>query len=255
MGPFEFGILALAGVAAGFVNTLAGGGSMLTLPALLFVGLPAEVANGTNRVGVVAHSIAATLGFRRAGQVDYQAATSLIMPTLLGGLCGAWLAADVIPHAWLEPVLLGTMLIMAIAMMFRPKSLAPTPEEAEPRSLGPASALGLFCAGVYGGFVQAGVGLVLIAVLGGMLRIDLVRSNAIKVLATLGFNVVALGIFAYSGQVDWVAGLILAISSTIGAVVGVRVAVDVDPRMVRGVILAAVLATCVAAAWRRAMGT
>lgn len=243
-------LLVVAGLIAGFVNTIAGGGSMLTLPALLLTGMPVEIANGTNRVGVVAHSLAGTGGFRAAGQIDLRTAAIVIAPTLVGGLVGAWLAADVVPHAWLEPVLLGTMLLMAVAMVMRPKTVAPDVGEAEPRPMNVAAALGLFGAGVYGGFVQAGVGLVLIAVLGGLLRYDVVRSNALKVAATLVFNVVALAVFAYAGQVDWRAGGLLATSSVVGALIGVRAALKIDPHIIRGFILAAVIATCVAAALR-----
>ena len=244
--PLALGILLVAGIAAGFVNTMAGGGSMLTLPALMLLGLPADAANGTNRVAVVAQTLAGLAGYQRAGKLDLVALPKLAVPTVLGAALGAYASAELIPKSLLEPVLLGTMLVMAIVMLLRPKTLAPEGEVRALRST-PVAVVGLFLAGVYGGFVQAGVGLVLLAVLAGTLRYDLVRANALKLALVLVFGAVSLGIFVWAGQVRWIEGGTLAAATMVGAWLGVRFAIRVDPRILRFIVVAAVVTSSVAA--------
>ena len=237
----------MAGVAAGFINTLAGGGSMLTLPALMLLGLPADVANGTNRLSIVTQAITGVHGFHRQGKLQLQAAGAVVGWTVLGAVVGAFGAAVLLPREWVKPVLLGTMLAMAVVMLLRPKMLAP--EEGAPHTLRerPLGALGLFVAGVYGGFVQAGVGFVLLATLGGVLRYDLVRANALKLACVLVYGTVALAVFAYAGQVDWVPAAVLAVATPVGSLLGVRFAIGVKPKALRAVVFLAVVASCVAA--------
>ncbi len=238
--PIELGVLVLAGVVAGFVNTFAGGGSMLTLPALMLLGLPAEVANGSNRLAVVAQTLAGVRGFRRAGRLDLADAGPLVAPTMAGAALGAWVAAEVLPRSWAKPFLLGTMLTMALTMLAAPRVLSP--EADRPRSLReqPWAALALFGAGAYGGFVQAGVGFVLLAVLGGLLHYDLLRANALKLTCVLMFGLVALAVFVRAGQVDWPVAILLAASTVVGAQLGVRFALRVRPRVLRYVVFGGV---------------
>ena len=243
-----YGALIFAGVAAGFINTMAGGGSLLTLPALMLLGLPANVANGTNRLSVVTQSLSGVLGFHREKKLETRAMLPVAAPTVIGALFGAG-ASALTPVRWLEPALLGTMVVMALLMLVRPK-LVSASEEEEPLRVGgsPRAMLGLFAAGVYGGFVQAGVGFVLLAVLGGVLRYDPVRANALKLVCTLLFGCTALVIFVVAGQVDWVPGAVLAGATVLGSQLGVRFAVKAPPRALRIILFVTVLATCVAAA-------
>ncbi|MCB9612975.1 MAG: sulfite exporter TauE/SafE family protein [Sandaracinus sp.] len=236
-----------AGVVAGFVNTLAGGGSLLTLPALLLAGLPADVANGTNRVGVAAQSVAGALAFRKAGKLDFDDWLGLFLPTILGSLTGSLVAAYVLPRSWVEPVLLGTMLTMAIVMLLRPKAFEATEGQTLKVRESPGGALGLFGAGFYGGFVQAGVGFVLLTVVGGVLRYDLVRANAFKIVAVLVFTLVALPVFILADQVSWVPGILLGVATAIGSQIGVRFALNVSPKVLRAIVVAGVVVACVAA--------
>ena len=248
--PLYLGLVVLAGLVAGFINTFAGGGSMLTLPALVLLGLPADVANGTNRLCVVTQTFAGIWSFHREGKLESRALPAIAAPTLVGAALGAWVAAVWLPRDWVKPVLLGTMLAMAVAMLVSPKLLAP--DAGEERSLRerPWAVLGLFFAGLYGGFVQAGVGFVLLAVLGGMLRYDLVRANALKLAVILVFGMVALGIFVLADQVEWVAAGVLAVASVIGARLGVRFAIDVEPKTLRVVVFVLVVITTLAAGLR-----
>lgn len=249
-GGLAFGwpllILLLAGLGAGFINTMAGGGSMLTLPALMLLGMPADLANGSNRLAVISQSLAGVASFRRAGKLDTGNIAPILLPTILGALVGAWLAA-IVPTKYLEPALLGTMLIMATIIVLRPSVMDPDEDEL-PGNLwrSPKGLLGLLFAGVYAGFVQAGVGFVLLTVLSGVLRYDLVRANALKLVCTLVFGVVACGVFAWYGQIAWVPGLVLAVAAVIGSLLGVRFALDVDKKVLRWIVFVMIVAMIVA---------
>lgn len=241
-----YGLLLITGFAAGIINTLAGGGSNLTLPALMVMGMPADIANATNRVGVVFQCLSATRGFHRHGVLPVAAILPVILPTLIGGGLGA-LVAVVAPLATLKPLLLTTMIGMAVIILVSPSVIAPAPGEA-PKAVAdsPLGVMGLLFAGFYGGFVQAGVGFVLLAAITGALRFDLVRANALKVVCALGFTLVALAIFIAEGLVQWVPGLILAAGATVGAQVAVKLAIKVEQKVLKWFLL--VMTVCASAA-------
>lgn len=242
-----FLLLSAAGVIAGFVNTLAGGGSFLTLPALMLLGMPADVANGTNRVGVLIQSLAGVKGFDRHGALAREALLPVLLPTVPGAVAGA-LVASWMPTALLKPVLLTTMIGMALLTVLRPSTVAP-PAGTPARRLAetPAAALWLFGAGFYGGFIQAGVGFVLLAALAGVLRYDLVRANALKMACTALFSILALSVFATRDQVLWVPGLVLAVAQVVGVQASVRFALRVSQDTLRYFLLGAVVAVSIAA--------
>lgn len=229
MNWLDYSILAVLGIFAGIINMLAGGGSNLILPALMIMGLPPDVANGTNRVGIFLQSVVGIRQFHRAGKLATHDLPWILLPTLVGSLVGA-LAAAFAPNDILKPTLLLTMLGMATLMMVRPSTVMPAPGT-EPKRMTetPAAWVWLFFAGVYGGFVQAGVGFVLLTALAGSLRYDLVHANALKVVLTIFFTGVALLIFIWQGQVWWIAGIVLAVGNMIGAVIGVRFAINLSP--------------------------
>ncbi|SBT16184.1 hypothetical protein MGA5115_00264 [Marinomonas gallaica] len=218
-------LLVVTGFLAGIINTLAGGGSNLTIPALMVMGMPADIANATNRVGVILQGIVGVKGFHKAGKVEKADIVPVLMPTLLGGLLGALLASYA-PESILKPLLLTTMISMTVVMLVRPGVIA-APEGTVPFKVSekPSAWLALFVAGIYGGFVQAGVGFVLIAALAGTLRYDLVRTNALKMVCTIGFTALALAVFIWNDQVWWVPGLILASGTMVGSIIAVRFAI------------------------------
>ena len=123
------------------------------------------------------------------------------------------------------------------------------PADGEPRWHGRrvAGYAGLFAAGVYGGFVQAGVGFLLLAALGGIVRYDLVRANALKIVCTVGFGGVALIVFAAAGKVAWLPAAVLAAGSVVGSLAGVRFALRSPPAVLRWIVFTCVVASCVAA--------
>lgn len=229
MDWFDYSILAVLGIFAGIINMLAGGGSNLILPALMIMGVPPDIANGTNRVGIFLQSVVGIRQFHRAGKLATKDLPLILLPTLVGSLVGAFAAAFA-PNEILKPTLLLTMLGMAAIMMVRPSVVMPA-LGTEPNSMRetPSAWVWLFFAGVYGGFVQAGVGFVLLTALAGSLRYDLVHANALKVVLTIFFTTVALSIFIWQGQVLWIAGAVLAVGNMIGAVIGVRFAINLSP--------------------------
>lgn len=245
--PLTFALLIGSGVIAGFINTLAGGGSFLTLPALMLLGMPADVANGTNRVGVLIQSLEGARGFDRHGALDRSAILAILVPTLTGSVVGALLAAR-LPVDILKPVLLGTMVAMALLMVLRPNVVAPPPGTPVRRLREtPSGFVWLFVAGLYGGFVQAGVGFVLITALAGILRYDLLRTNALKMVCTAAFSVMALAVFVWHDQVLWVPGLVLAAGTVLGVRLSVRFALNVSQQVLRWFLLVLVVAVCLAA--------
>ena len=242
-----FSLLIVSGILAGFINTIAGGGSSLTLPALMILGMPADIANGTNRVGILLQSITGARKFHQKGKLEPASIIPTLIPTLTGSLIGS-LLASYLPVVFLKPALLVTMLGMAIIMLVKPSVVAP-PEGTTTFKVSerPLAWLGLFVAGLYGGFVQAGVGFILIAALAGGLRYDLVRSNALKVAITVPITVVALIVYVIGDQVWWIPGFVLAIGMMIGATASVHFAIKVPQAVLQWVLFAMVLVACIGA--------
>jgi len=226
-------LLCVMGFFAGIINTLAGGGSNLTLPALMVLGLPADIANATNRVSILFQGIVGVRGFDKHNSLDRPAVVTILIPTALGGLIGA-LGAALLPNLYLKPILLGTILVIALMILLKPDIIAHPPGTA---ALSPKTNRrawwGLFAAGIYGGFIQAGVGFILLAALAGGLRYDLLRANALKMTCALAFTTVSLIIFIIFDQVMWVPGLILAVGSMTGAHLAVKVAVKASPDSIK----------------------
>lgn len=240
-------VLAMVGFIAGGINTIAGGGSNLTLPILMLLGLPADVANGTNRVAVALQCIVGVRGFKKYDRLDVPAIWPILIPNLIGGTIGA-VAAAIMPPVALKPLLLGTIITMSLIILIRPNLMAPppgTPVRSIRESRG--AWWTMFMAGIYGGFVQAGVGFILLAALAGGLRYDLVRANALKMVCSLAFTLVALAIFVYFDQVRWVPGLILALGTMLGAYLTVKFAVKAKQETIKWFLFGMTLCSCIAA--------
>lgn len=230
-------LLLVAGFAAGIVNSLAGGGSFLTLTALVVAGgLPVDVANGTNRVAIVVQSLAAAWTFQRNGQTETRLVMRLAPATIVGALVGAKVSLDV-PRDTFETVVGVAMLGMMGLVLLRPKRFlegATRPPRLRPGLVD----LAFFGIGMYGGFLQAGVGVFLLAGLVGLAGRDLVRANVAKVVLALVFTVPALMVFLAEGAVNWAAGGVLAVGTAAGGVAGARLAIRGGAAAVRWVLLA-----------------
>ena len=238
-------LLAGVGLAAGFINVMAGGGSLLTLPAMVLLGLPGPVANGTNRVALLAQNIAATATFVRKGYSDFKLSLTLALCTLPGVVVGA-LAATRFGGVWFNRVLAGVMIVVMIVMARgrRPAEVViPAAPPSRRRLVGVHLCMVLF--GFYGGFIQAGLGFLIIALLHRGLRLDLVRVNMHKVFIVGFYTVVALGIFIANGKVHWGAGLVLAAGTSAGAWLSTHVAIGRGERVIRVVLYAALVVMAV----------
>ncbi|MGE4533812.1 sulfite exporter TauE/SafE family protein [Halomonas sp.] len=217
--------LLLIGTLAGFINVLSAGGSMLTLPLLMFLGLPPQEANGTNRVSIALQSVSAVYNFFRAGARHVGLSLRLSVPAVVGSLVGAWLALRT-GDALFEAILIVVMAGSALLMLLPQPRLDTRP--LTPERLTPAIYLAMFGIGLYGGFIQVGVGILFIVVLYRMLRIDLAQVNVFKVLIVLVYTLPALALFLVNDQVRWGYGLLLAAGSMTGAWLAVKV--NVSPR-------------------------
>lgn len=239
--------IAVAGTAAGFVNTLAGAGSLLTLPVLLQLGLTADVANATNRVGVFMAAIAGVSGFDAGGKLDRPTAVKLAVPALVGAVFGSVLAVW-LPDSVFRPVMLGMLTLVSITLVWKPTVLAPE-EGTTPLTLRdrPIAIVLLMLLGVYAAFLQAGMGIFASLLLSGVLRYDLVRANALKTGMVVAITTVALGIFVYTGKVRFVPGLALGVFQVLGARAAVKWALRANPKSLRWVLFAAALVSIAAA--------
>jgi len=232
-------LLFVVGAIAGILNVLAGGGSLLTLPLLIFMGLPSTMANGTNRVAIFAQNVFAIGSFRRRGVFPARLALLCTLPALAGSWVGANLAVtmdDQLFNRVLALVMIGVMVFTAVDPM---KKLRLEEHPLTPlRKL--AILVSFFVVGVYGGFVQAGVGFLIITAL--LLHgLDLVRINAVKVIVVFCYTFIALGVFINHGQIDWPAGIALAVGNALGGWIGPKLAVAKGHDWIKKVVTATVL--------------
>jgi len=230
----------LAGFAAGFINTLAGSGSLVTLPLLIFLGLPATVANGTNRVGVLFQNIVSAESFRRKKVLDSRGGLILAIPAILGSLVGAQIASG-LDETLMRRTIGALMVVMLFVVLLRPKKWLQGELERMVERPSWLQLLLFFAIGVYGGFIQAGVGVFLLAGLVLGIGYDLVRANAVKVLIIFCFTVAALLVFIRNDQVNWGYGLLLALGNAIGGWAAAKTAVAKGAKFVRWLLIAVII--------------
>ena len=228
-----------AGFLAGFINTLAGSGSLVTLPALIFAGLPANVANGTNRVGIVLQNVVGVSGFRQQKMLDLRGGLMLTVPAIIGSIIGAQIAVN-LDEVTMRRTIGALMVVMLAVILVRPKRWLEGKPSLARQHLNWQQWLIFFLIGIYGGFIQAGVGIFLLAGLVLSAGYDLVRANAVKVLIVLGSTIFAMAVFVLNKQVVWSLGLILAVGNMLGAWVATRVAVKRGAVFVRWLLIAVV---------------
>ena len=232
----DFLILFGVGIAAGVINVMAGGGSSLTLPALIFLGLDSAAANGTNRVGILIQSLFATLSFRKEKISGLNLSLRLAALTIPGAILGALIAVR-ISDKWFE-IILGIIMIGVIISMLIPqfKNGITTEEGKKTWLIYPI----MFAVGFYGGFVQVGVGFLIMAALYHLLRMNLVYVNMHKVFITLIFTIPALLIFIWTDNVDWLLGLSLALGNGLGGWWAARISVKGGEKIIRYVMIVAI---------------
>jgi len=245
--PLQLILLFIVGIVSGFINILAGGGSLLALPVLIFLGLPATVANGTNRIAILIQNIAAIAGFHRHRVFPWRLSLLAAIPATIGAVVGANLALD-IPEARFKQILAGVMIAVLILTLADPaKRLRATPQALTGFRL-LIFLLGFFGVGVFGGFIQAGVGFLIISVM-LVTGFDLVATNAVKVLVTFIFTIAALMIFMAHAQVDYLAGVVLGLGSAAGGWVGTHFAVKKGHNWIRAFVIVMVVVFSIKLLW------
>lgn len=235
-------LLIVSGILVGFINTLAGGGSIISLSILMFLGLPANIANGTNRIAIFLQNIAAVGSFRQQKVLDHKKGFWLAIPATIGSVIGAWIATD-LNEEIIEKAIAIVMLIMMIVILYKPQRWLKGKKELQDKKVTVGQMILFFVIGIYGGFLHMGVGYALLAgiVLGA--GYDLVKANAIKVFIILIWSPVILVVFMINGQVNYLYGIILSIGNIIGALIASRLAVKQGASFVRWVIIAVILLT------------
>lgn len=232
-------LLAAIGVIAGFLNVMAGGGSLLTVPVMVFMGMPGPVANGTNRVAILAQNVTAVATFFRRGFSDYRLSLTLAACAVPGAVLGAW-AGTRLEGVWFNRVLALIMLGVMAIMSTGPKKANRGGGGRIPGLTGRQRTvwahLLMVGAGLYGGFIQIGVGFILMAILHRVLGLDLVRVNMHKVFIVLCYTITALAVFASQLELLWIAGASLAVGNSVGGWLGAHTAVRRGEKWVRYVL-------------------
>lgn len=234
--PIQIIVVLVSGLVAGFINTMAGGGSFLAIVALDFAGVgDIGIANGTNRVAVETGAILSTLGFKSKGVSNFRLGLHFAIPALFGSVAGAQIASAM-PRDIFRRVLGVAMLVMLATLIFDTKRwLANREVEMTPgrRAL---AYLAFFGVGIYGGAIQAGVGFLLIATLVLLAGQDLVYTSFYKVFIVAVYTIIALATFALKGQVNWLLGCVLALGSGTGAWLTSRLVVTRGEKLIKVVL-------------------
>lgn len=216
MELWVYPVAIIGGFAAGFINTLAGNGSAITLTILMeFMGLPANVANASNRVGIFFQSMVSTSVFHREKKIEWTNSLPYIVAVFFGAMVGLWLALTVDDKDF-KMVYGILMIVMLFVVLVKPKKwIIPQKDVSSlPKSV---LLIGFFLLGIYGGFIQMGMGIMFLAFTVLIAKMDIIKANALKIVCVGAYTGVVLSIFAYSGLVDWKAGGLIAIGQVAGA--------------------------------------
>lgn len=229
-------ILVAAGFMVGIINTLAGSGTIITYSLFMLLGLPANYANGTIRLGVIMQTLAASLTFKKGGVLDYKKGLKLGIPVVIGSIIGAQIASTINKDIF-EKVVAGVMIMMLFFIFFDPNKWIEGQAEKRAKKPGFVQILIFLGIGFYGGFIHIGVGFFLLAGLVLNAGYDLVRANALKVFIVLLYSPFALGVFMFNGQVHYAMGLIAAIGNIFGGIVASQFAIKRGAKFLRWVLI------------------
>ena len=239
--------LVVGGFCAGLINVIAGNGSAITLPLLMWVGLDANAANATNRVGALFQTTSAISSLPKTMRVKYMIRQSyfIIPPIIIGAIIGANLAID-IPETLMRASIGTIMIGLLITMLSNPKKwLIPTDGMVKKKT--PKIWLAYFGLGLYGGFIQMGFGIFFLSISVLMAKYALKDGNIMKLFTAFLMTIPSFIIFALSGSIDWIYGLTLAAGTATGARFGAKKVVQ-HPKanaITRKVLIAVILVAIV----------
>lgn len=229
-------LLFLLGLIAGAINTLAGGGSLLILPVLIFMGLPSAIANGTNRVAILSQNALGIYGFQSKGITTFRYGVWLSLATLIGAIPGTIWAVKIDEDLFNKLLAVIMIVVMAVLFLDPFKGKEALPEKMSTKRL-ITSIVIFFFIGMYIGFIQAGAGFLIIATLTFVNRFDLLRTNSVKLWVNLTATVVSLSVFVYQDLINWPYGISLAVGSGIGAWATSRWAATKGQKWIRPVLV------------------
>jgi len=228
----EFFLLIFIGFFAGIINTLAGGGSLLTLPALIFLGLPPSIANGTNRIAIFIQMIVGSAGFKSKGIKTFPFSIYLGVAALLGSIIGAN-AAITISDKVFTKILSFVMITVVLLLVLKPKLHQTVFTEKTTGKNLIISCIAFFFFGIYGGFINAGLGFILILFLHYYNQLSLVKANASKAVIITIYMAGALLVFILNDKVNWKMGLTMAIGNALGAWFSSRFSVNKGDKFIK----------------------
>jgi uncharacterized protein len=237
---YQYLLIVAGGVLVGFINTLSGNGSVISLPLLIFLGLPATVANGTNRVGIAIQNLVGTTSFHQKQVLDVRGTLILSVPTVIGSVIGAMIAVD-LNETVMRRVIGVVMVIMLVLLLTRPQRWLHGQTIALQGFPDWKHFVAFFAIGLYGGFIQMGVGIFLLSGLVLGLGYNLVRANAVKLGINFFLTAAALLVFQSNGQVQWLPGLALALGTSLGALAAARIAVERGAVLVHRLLIVVVI--------------
>lgn len=232
-------LLFVVGSLAGFINVMAGGGSTITLPTLIFLGLDSSLANGTNRVAILIQNISGILSFRQEKYHKFKMSLKLAAFTLPGAIAGSIIATNISDKLFQK--ILAYVLIGIIISMLLPRPNQKKSEDNQYHQKNWFIYPAMFTIGFYGGFIQAGVGFLLMASLYHLMRLDLVHVNMHKIFIVFIYTIPALLIFFLTHNVDLKFGLILAAGNAFGAWWSAKISVKKGEGVIRIIFIVAIL--------------
>lgn len=241
---YHYPLLVVVGFVVGFINTVAGGASLISLPVLIFLGLPPAVANGTNRVAIVLQNATAIAGFKSKGVSTFPFNLYLGVAAFFGSILGASIAVDIKGETF-NRILAMIMVAVVLLIILKPRvSLADLQERITGKYLW-LGCLAFFFIGIYGGFINAGIGFVIMLYLNLVHRMNLVRVNATKVAVVFIYTLAALGVFIFYDKVIWKVGAVLAVGNMAGAWFSSRISVSKGDNYIKVFLIVMVLAMAV----------
>lgn len=248
MGVFEYPLLALAAFVAGAINAVAGGGSLVSFPALVAAGYPSKVSNVTNTVALWPGYVGGSVGYAAQLKDQRRRIVILSIPSILGAIVGSAILLTTSEKAFDQIV--PFLIIFAAALMAAQPRLSAFVTRHRPQGAEGKTPIELMAAvfvlAIYGAYFGAGLGIITLAVLGILLPDDLHRSNALKGLLSAIINAAAVVYFAIWGPVEWLPAAVMAVAALAGGYLGVGVARKISaPRLRIGVIAYALVVAVV----------
>lgn len=233
-------LLVVAGFSVGFINTIAGSGTVITYSLFMMRGLPAGMANGTIRLGVVMQTLVAGVNFKRNNFLDLKKGLKLALPVVAGSVLGAQIAISINEEAF-RTILAIMLIIMLIFIFLDPNRWLKDQMHLIEKKTGFFQVIIFLGIGLYGGFIHIGVGLLLLSAIVLNAGYDLIKANAIKILIVFLYSPFALAVFMLNDHVHYGIGLIAAAGNLIGGIVGSNLAISKGNNFVRWILMAVIL--------------